>query len=204
MRARSAAIEPMLAASIAKDLGDVGPDDIRPRLIAASDDRRLQSGPRPSPGRSPVSRSPTRKRSRSSTRCSRSSAAGSRRSSGASDPSPHPRGHIERLGDLAGRVLDVGSPSRGCSQTPDLTGHEPHSDARYRRCCMVIEGPAEVLHDRRDEREELDRLLAAVRGGQSRVLVVSGEAGVGKTALLDSAIGSAPGFRVMRAVGRRV
>src|SRR4051795_6693255 len=66
---------------------------------------------------------------------------------------------------------------------------------------MVTEGPAEVLHDRRGEREVLDRLLAAVRGGQSLVLVVSGEAGVGKTALLESAIASASGFRVMRAVG---
>src|SRR3954463_16171649 len=66
---------------------------------------------------------------------------------------------------------------------------------------MVTEGPAEVVHDRRGEREGLDRLLAAVRGGQSRVLVVSGEAGVGKTALLESAIGFASGFRVVRAVG---
>jgi DNA-binding CsgD family transcriptional regulator len=66
---------------------------------------------------------------------------------------------------------------------------------------MVTEGPAEVLHDRRSEREALGRLLEAVRGGQSRVLVVSGEAGVGKTALLESAIESASGFRVVRAVG---
>jgi AAA ATPase domain len=66
---------------------------------------------------------------------------------------------------------------------------------------MVTEGPPEVLHDRRGEHEVLDRLLAAVRGGQSRVLVVSGEAGIGKTALLESAIGSASGFRVVRAVG---
>src|ERR1700736_1116543 len=66
---------------------------------------------------------------------------------------------------------------------------------------MVTEGRAEVFHDRRSEREALDRLLAAVRVGQSRVLVVSGEAGVGKTALLESAVGSVSGFRVMRAVG---
>jgi hypothetical protein len=66
---------------------------------------------------------------------------------------------------------------------------------------MVTEGPAEVLHGRREEREALDRLLEAVRGGQSRVLVVSGEPGVGKTALLESAISSASGFRVMRAMG---
>ena len=66
---------------------------------------------------------------------------------------------------------------------------------------MVTEGPAGALHGRRVEREVLDRLLAAVAGGQSRVLVVSGEPGVGKTALLQSAIESAPGFRVARAVG---
>jgi predicted ATPase len=66
---------------------------------------------------------------------------------------------------------------------------------------MVTRGPAEVLHGRRDEREALDRLLEAVRGGQSRVLVMSGEPGVGKTALLDSTIGSASGFRVARAGG---
>ena len=66
---------------------------------------------------------------------------------------------------------------------------------------MGIEGAAEVLHGRRGEREMLDRLLGAVRGGQSRVLVMSGEPGVGKTALLESAIRSASGFRVARAVG---
>jgi predicted ATPase len=66
---------------------------------------------------------------------------------------------------------------------------------------MVIEGPAGVLHGRRSEREALERLLEAVRGGQSRVLVVRGEPGVGKTALLQFAIGSASGFRVMRAIG---
>src|ERR1700742_2694476 len=57
------------------------------------------------------------------------------------------------------------------------------------------------LHGRRVEREVLDRLLAAVSGGQSRVLVVSGEPGIGKTALLQSAIEAAPEFRVARAVG---
>src|ERR1700753_1136061 len=66
---------------------------------------------------------------------------------------------------------------------------------------MVTQGPAEVLRGRHDEREVLDLMLAAVRGGQSRVLVVRGEPGVGKTALVESAIGSVSGFRVMRAVG---
>ncbi|HEX4864939.1 MAG TPA: ATP-binding protein, partial [Acidimicrobiales bacterium] len=66
---------------------------------------------------------------------------------------------------------------------------------------MVTEGSAQVLHGRRAEREALGRLLADVRGGQSRVLVVCGEAGVGKTALVEAGIGLATGFRVLRALG---
>jgi DNA-binding CsgD family transcriptional regulator len=66
---------------------------------------------------------------------------------------------------------------------------------------MVIEGRAKVLHGRRGEREVLERLLEGVRGGGSGVVVVSGEAGVGKSALLEAVIGSVSGFRVLRAVG---
>src|SRR3984885_4669339 len=66
---------------------------------------------------------------------------------------------------------------------------------------MAIEGPGDVLHDRRGEREVLGRLLEAVRGGQSRVLVMCGEPGVGKTALLGSAAKFASGFWVLRTVG---
>jgi DNA-binding CsgD family transcriptional regulator len=66
---------------------------------------------------------------------------------------------------------------------------------------MVTAGSARVLHGRRVERDALGALLATVRGGQSRVLVVSGEPGVGKTALVESAIGSTSGFRVLRTVG---
>jgi DNA-binding CsgD family transcriptional regulator len=66
---------------------------------------------------------------------------------------------------------------------------------------MVTEGPAEVLHGRCTEREALERFLDAVLGGQSRVLVVCGEAGVGKTALVEFAVSSASGLRVLRAVG---
>ena len=62
-------------------------------------------------------------------------------------------------------------------------------------------GIAHGLLDRQAEREALDRLLEVVRGGQSSVLVVCGEPGIGKTALLDYAIASASGFRVLRADG---
>jgi hypothetical protein len=46
-----------------------------------------------------------------------------------------------------------------------------------------------------------DRLLGAVRAGRSGALVVHGEPGVGKTALLEYAIGSASDLRVLRATG---
>ncbi|MGI5285434.1 ATP-binding protein [Nonomuraea polychroma] len=47
----------------------------------------------------------------------------------------------------------------------------------------------------------LDEMLAAVRMGESRVLVVHGAPGVGKSALLEYAESSATGMRVLRAVG---
>jgi DNA-binding CsgD family transcriptional regulator len=57
------------------------------------------------------------------------------------------------------------------------------------------------LHARRGEREVFDRVLGAVRAGRSGALVVRGEPGVGKTALLEYLIGSASDLRVLRAVG---
>src|SRR3954469_2799239 len=58
-----------------------------------------------------------------------------------------------------------------------------------------------VLLGRAEERELLDRLLENVRAGQSAVLVVRGEAGVGKTALLHYCAPPASGFRVARIAG---
>src|SRR4051794_37531335 len=55
--------------------------------------------------------------------------------------------------------------------------------------------------DRASEREILDRLLAQVREGQSAVLVMRGEAGIGKTELLRYAAGHASGFRVAQVTG---
>ena len=54
---------------------------------------------------------------------------------------------------------------------------------------------------RRGECEVLGGLLDGVRAGRSAVLVLQGEAGVGKTALLDHAVASAADLRVMRAAG---
>jgi len=57
------------------------------------------------------------------------------------------------------------------------------------------------LKGRRSECHVLDRLIEAVRAGESRALVVRGEVGVGKTALLDYLAGHASGCVVARAAG---
>ncbi|HLK78236.1 MAG TPA: AAA family ATPase [Streptosporangiaceae bacterium] len=51
------------------------------------------------------------------------------------------------------------------------------------------------------ERDALGRLVAAVRAGQSRVLVLRGEAGIGKTAMLGYLSDAAEGCRIVRAAG---
>lgn len=57
------------------------------------------------------------------------------------------------------------------------------------------------LRGRRSECEVLDRLCSVVKAGRSAVLVLRGEAGIGKSALLDHLAGRARGHRVARGVG---
>jgi hypothetical protein len=66
---------------------------------------------------------------------------------------------------------------------------------------MVTRRLGEQLLGRRSEREVLDRLLEAARRGEGGVLVVHGEPGVGKTALLEYAVEAAREFRVARTAG---
>ena len=61
--------------------------------------------------------------------------------------------------------------------------------------------PGTGLLDRRGEQTAVHRVLGQARAGSSAVLVVRGEPGIGKTALLDYAAGRAVGFRVVRAWG---
>ena len=58
-----------------------------------------------------------------------------------------------------------------------------------------------MLVGRDAERRQLDLLLGQARAGTSGVLVLRGEPGIGKTALLDYAAGSAGSMRVLRAAG---
>src|SRR3954452_2678008 len=75
----------------------------------------------------------------------------------------------------------------------------PCRSSRLRVTMTGVRAP-EFL-DRTSERILLDRLIADVRGGQSAVLVLRGEAGIGKTALLQYATRQASGLRVEQVTG---
>jgi DNA-binding CsgD family transcriptional regulator len=66
---------------------------------------------------------------------------------------------------------------------------------------MPRNDPGRRLRGRRSECEALDRLVASVRTGQSRVLVLRGEPGAGKSALLEYLLERASGYRIARASG---
>ena len=58
-----------------------------------------------------------------------------------------------------------------------------------------------MLYGRRDQLAAVDRLLEGMRSGQAGSLVLRGEAGIGKTALLDAAEEKAAGAWVLRMTG---
>jgi DNA-binding CsgD family transcriptional regulator len=66
-----------------------------------------------------------------------------------------------------------------------------------------VRGPSDAasLIGRANECRHVERLLEAAKGGHSGVLVVRGEPGIGKSALLEHAVRSAAGFQVVRASG---
>src|SRR3954447_26826967 len=66
---------------------------------------------------------------------------------------------------------------------------------------MVVTAYGGRLLGRQRERAVLERLLDTARGGHGAVLVVHGDPGVGKTALLEYAVEAGEGFRVVRAAG---
>jgi DNA-binding CsgD family transcriptional regulator len=65
----------------------------------------------------------------------------------------------------------------------------------------LVQERATELTGRRAETDALDELVDAVRAGESRALVVRGEPGVGKSALLEYVAERASGCRVVRAAG---
>jgi hypothetical protein len=66
---------------------------------------------------------------------------------------------------------------------------------------MRRQPPLGARRDRVSERQVLDGLLADVRDGQSAVLVIRGEAGIGKTALLRYTAHEASRLRLAQIAG---
>jgi DNA-binding CsgD family transcriptional regulator len=66
---------------------------------------------------------------------------------------------------------------------------------------LPVSRPAAKLVGRRTECGVLDQVVKAVRAGESRAMVVRGEPGMGKTALLEYVAGQASGCQVARASG---
>ena len=58
-----------------------------------------------------------------------------------------------------------------------------------------------MLLGRQRERSVLDRLLLAAKNSRGGSIAVLGEPGIGKTALIEEAVNSAEGFRVLRTAG---
>src|SRR6266516_1805219 len=97
----------------------------------------------------------------------------------------------------------MGSTARQSPVDCALVGGRPGKLRSFRP--GAEEGTAiSALLDRAVETDALEGVLAAVRDGLSGLLVLRGEAGVGKTALLDWAAGQAGDMQVARVAGAEV
>jgi hypothetical protein len=104
--------------------------------------------------------------------------------------------HGPRTGGSA-RYHLVGS-HQPSSRTAKPVGSHPWEQTRW---CMANKGRGQRLRGRAGECATLRGLLSSVQSGSSRVLVLRGEAGVGKTALLEYVALQASGFRFARVTG---
>ncbi|MCI0459012.1 MAG: ATP-binding protein, partial [Gemmataceae bacterium] len=87
----------------------------------------------------------------------------------------------------------------GSDEFAKATLSRPGSSISHPPGSGINSGPG--LIGRRSECDTLSGLVAAAKAGRSQVLVLSGEAGIGKTALLDYLLACAEGCRVGRAAG---
>ena len=100
---------------------------------------------------------------------------------------------------LVGLVTVPGAGSRRSAAAYGRVGMNEMTGARRSR---TVTGTLTArLLGRARERDALGRLLDDGRAGQAGVLVIHGEAGVGKTALLEHTASAARGFRIVRTLG---
>jgi AAA ATPase domain len=84
----------------------------------------------------------------------------------------------------------------GTRLVPQLIDREHEVSGTYR-----LPGNAQMLYGRDLERSRIGELLDGARASRSGVLVISGEPGVGKSALLEDARAQAGGMRVLAGNG---
>jgi DNA-binding CsgD family transcriptional regulator/tetratricopeptide (TPR) repeat protein len=105
-------------------------------------------------------------------------------------------------------VLEPSLLSGVCRWHPPVGSH-PDQQPRTGDYRVGVPVPADLprgrraaeLVGRRAESAVLDQLIVSARSGMSRALVVHGEPGIGKTALLEYLVAHAVGFRVVRGGG---
>ena len=99
---------------------------------------------------------------------------------------------LQRTGrQLFGRWLENALALGGLRVAARAAGARPHQGS-----------PNDELVGRHHEQMRIEALLDVAREGGSGVLVLRGDAGSGKTALLDDAVSRAAGLRVLRTAGR--
>jgi DNA-binding CsgD family transcriptional regulator len=107
--------------------------------------------------------------------------------------------------DAVSAITDTANSNRLADQRVDLVSGGPPADVLAGIYTDVgqpeIPDPGRGLWGRRRECELLDQLVAKARVGHSGVLVVRGEAGIGKTALLEFLADRAADCRIARAAG---
>jgi len=101
-----------------------------------------------------------------------------------------------RVVQVASRHPTPGRRGRRVARRVSDRGSSPHAADRH-----LVRIERASLRGRERECALLDGLVAAVRQGEGRSLVLWGEAGIGKTALLNYTVVSAADLQVLRAVG---
>ncbi len=102
-------------------------------------------------------------------------------------------------------MLVAALPAAHCGRTEEFSTRHRSLWPRYsydrRVSADAVDQRARLLLEREDELAALGTLLGGARGGQGRVAVVEGPAGIGKSRLLEAARAAAVGFTVLRARG---
>ena len=128
---------------------------------------------------------------------------------GGGEPQPLGLAARHRVGPAIGALVDAGGSQGpvhvervGVVRRDQAPPARPRTDVDTPSIAVVTtRGVSTLLLGRKNERQVLDEFLAATRKGEGGALVVHGDPGIGKTALLEYAVGSATGFDVFRTVG---